>query len=173
MALIIEDGAGVANADSYQTEVDAQALALTYGIALPSDIDEAEIALRKGYLNINTVEMQLQGGRVSAVQTGAFPRLYVYANGFLIPSDEITQSVLLAQLYAASAIHLGVDVNAVDTGQDVKSFIVPGAFGKTYQDGSKVKVNSMIQGVYNSLYQYTKQAIGCNNRSNRDHEGIV
>jgi len=172
MALIIEDGTGVANADSYQTEVDAQALAVLYGITLPVDITEAETALRQGYLNLNTYEPLLQGGRVYAVQTGVFPRSNVYANGFLVASDSIPDDIKLAQLYAASAIAGGVDTNAVDNGQNLKSFNVDGVYSEEYQDGARIKVNSRIQGVYNSLYPYTKLAAGSANRSCRDHEDI-
>ena len=159
--LTIEDGLGVANADSYITEVDAQALALLYGITLPTVVAEAETALRQGYLNLNTHERQLQGSRVYAIQTGIFPRKNVYANGFLIDSDSIPDDVKLAQLYAASAIAGGVDTNAVDNGQALKSFnAVNSLYSEEYQDGSRVKVNSRIQGVTNSLEAYYKSAIG-------------
>jgi hypothetical protein len=172
MSLTIETGAGIPSADSYITEVDAQALALDYGISLPVDITEAEIVLRQGYLNIDTNEPRLQGCRVYAIQTGAFPRSNVYANGFLVPSDEITQNVMLAQLYAASAISSGVDVNAVDNGQDLSGFNVQGAYSETYQDGSKVKVNSRITGVQNSLQPYYQSAIS-GSRSYREFEYLV
>lgn len=159
MSLIIETGTGVANADSYQTEADAQALALTYGITLPAIVADAEIALRQGYLNLNTHESQLQGCRVYAIQTGIFPRSNVCVNGFLLDNDAIPNDVLLAQLYASSAIASGVDVNAVDNGQSLKSFDVKDVYSETYQDGAKVKVNSRIQGVYNSLHPYYKSAV--------------
>jgi len=172
MALTIEDGTGVANADSYQTEVDAQALALTYGITLPAIVADAEIALRQGYLNLNTHETLLQGYRVYAIQTGIFPRSEVCANGFLLANDAIPNDLLLAQLYAASAISSGVDVNAVDTGQDLKSFDVKDVYSETYQDGARVKVNSRIQGVYNSLRAYSKSAVS-GGSSYREFEDIL
>lgn len=173
MSLIIENGTGVANADSYQTEVDAQATALLYGISLPSDVTEAETALRQGYLNLNTNESLLQGYRVYQVQTGIFPRYDVYANGFLVPNDSIPQDVIMAQLYAASAIASGVDVNAIDNGQNLKSFNVDGVYSEEYQDGARVKVNSRITGVYNSLYPYTKLGLGTGSWSYREFEDVV
>jgi len=172
MSLIIEDGTGVANADSYTTEVDAQALALLYGIPLPVDVTEAETALRQGYLNLNTHEQQLQGCRVYSVQTGIFPRFEVYANGFLLDRDAIPQDVILAQLYAASAISSGVDVNAVDNGQDLKSFDVKDVYSEEYQDGARVKVNSRIQGVYNSLNPYYTSTVS-GGQSYREFEWLV
>jgi len=172
MALTIEDGTGVASADSYITEADAQTLAATYGISLPAVVADAEIALRQGYLNLNTHEIQLQEYRVYAVQTGIFPRSYVYANGFLLASDAIPQDVKLAQLYAASAIASGVDTNAVDNGQNLASFDVKDVYSETYQSNARVKVNSRIQGVYNSLYPYYKAAIA-GGESNREFECLV
>lgn len=172
MALIIEDATGVADATSYVTEVDAQALALLYGITLPTDIAEAETALRQGYLNLNTHETLLQGYRIYPVQTGIFPRLDVYANGFLIAGDTIPNDLILAQLYAASAISSGVDTNAVDNGQDIKSFEVVGVYKEELQDGSRIKVNSRIQGVYNSLSAYYKSAV-VGGRSYREFEDVI
>lgn len=158
--LTIEGGTGVASADSYQSLVDGRATALLYGITLPVDDTEAETSLRQGYLNLNTYEAQLQGSRVYAIQTGIFPRKNVYANGFLIASDSIPDDIKLAQLYAASAIAGGVDTNAVDNGQALKSFnAVNSLYSEEYQDGSRVKVNSRIQGVYNSLAAYLKSAV--------------
>lgn len=172
MALTIEDGSGVASADSYQTEAEAQALALLYGITLPAVVAEAETALRQGYLNLNTHETQLQGCRVYAVQTGIFPRSKVYANGFLVPNDSIPDDIKLAQLYAASAIAGGVDTNAVDNGQNLKSFNVDGVYSEEYQDGVRVKVNSRIQGVTNSLAAYYKSAVS-GGQNYREFEWVV
>lgn len=159
MALTIETGHGVESADSYVTESDAQAMALLYGLTLPTDTTEAETALRQGYLNLNTHEKQLQGCRVYSVQTGIFPRYEVYANGFLLDSDAIPDDLIRAQLYAAAAISSGVDTNAVDNGQDLKSFEVDGVYSEEYQDCARVKVNSRIQGVYNSLQPFYKSAV--------------
>jgi hypothetical protein len=159
MALILEDGTGVADASSYISEVDAQAMALLYGLTLPAVVADAEIALRQGYLNLNTHEAQLQGARYYSVQTGIFPRFAVYANGFLLDVATIPNDLILAQLYAASAISGGVDTNAVDNGQNLASFDVADVYSESYQDGARVKVNSRIQGVYNSLQQYYKSAL--------------
>ncbi len=159
MSLITEDGAGIENADSYTTEENAQTIAASYGITLPTDATEAETALRQGYLNVNTNEHLLQGSRVYAVQTGAFPRIGVMANGFELDSSSIPNDIILAQIYAASAISSGVDTNAVDNGQNLASFSVNGVYSESYQDGSRVKVNSRIQGVYNSLKPYFKSTV--------------
>ena len=89
--LIIEDGSGVANADSYISLADARTLAANYGIKLPDDDADAEVKLRQGYLLINTLESQLQGSRTHYDQTGAFPRIGVYSNCKEVASDSIPQ----------------------------------------------------------------------------------
>ena len=82
MALIVEDGTIVPSADSFLSLVDARLLAVNYGLTLPIDDTEAEIALRNGYLLLLTEERNLQGSRVSAEQTGIFPRKNVLQNCF-------------------------------------------------------------------------------------------
>ena len=72
MALIVENGTVVPDADSFLSLVDARSLASNYGITLPVDDTEAEITLRNGYLFLLTEERNLQGSRVSADQTGIF-----------------------------------------------------------------------------------------------------
>lgn len=170
MALVIEDGTGVAGATSYVTDAAAQALALLYGITLPVD---AEIALRQGYLNLNTHELKLQGERLFKIQTGIFPRLDVYAFGFLITSETVPSDIILAQIYAASAIAGGVDTNAVNTGQDLKSFDVKGVYSEQYQDNARIRVNSRIQGVYNTLLPYYQLSYNGGLTSFRECENIV
>ena len=82
MALIVETGAVVADADSYISLADARTLAAKYGWTLPTDDDEAEIALRNGAEYVGLFEPEMKGSRVSADQTLAYPRKYVSIFGF-------------------------------------------------------------------------------------------
>lgn len=156
MSLIVEDGSVVVNADSFSSLVDARALATNYGVLLPSDDTEAEISLRQGYLNLLNQERNLQGSRVSADQTGVYPRTGVYNNCFPVASDIIPEEIKLGQLYAAEAISQGTSVNESTSGERLKSFNVQGVYSETYQDGSSANLNSTIQGVVNSIYPLTK-----------------
>ncbi len=54
--LVIENGNGISNANSYISLADARLKATDYGIKLPADDTEAETALRQGYLNLNVEE---------------------------------------------------------------------------------------------------------------------
>jgi hypothetical protein len=155
MALIIEDGTGVANADSYLSLEEARIIAANYGILLPVDDVEAQIDLRKGYAGLNTLEPQLQGSRANDIQTGAFPRSDVIANCVELASDYIPSQVKMAQLYQANAYFSGMSVNNIETGENLKSFDVKGVYSETYQDGGSRRVNGQVQGVFNELYPFT------------------
>ena len=48
MALVIEDGTGKSNADSFTDLATARAIAANYGVTLPAIDSEAEVALRQG-----------------------------------------------------------------------------------------------------------------------------
>lgn len=155
--LVIEDGTGIESADSFIAAVDAQLFASNYGLTLPSDPVELDVALRQGYLNLATNEQQLQGYRSTDTQNNIFPRSNVYNNCKLVGGDVIPESVKHAQVYAASAIAGGYGQNEVDSGQSLKSFsALNGKYQESYQDGSSTRTNSIIQGVYNSLYPLTK-----------------
>lgn len=158
--LVIEDGNGISNANSYISLAEARLKAADYGIKLPADDTEAETALRQGYLNLNVDEGLLQGNRSYNQQTGAFPRVGMVVHNFPIDNNVIPEDIKLAQVYAAEAISGGYDMNSVDGGQELASFSVEGVYSESYQAGSNAKTNSTIKGVYNTLRPYTKAALG-------------
>lgn len=154
--LTIEDGTGVADADSFLSLIEGRALAESYGLTLDADDTAAEIQLRKGYRGLLTYEASLQGSRTYDVQTGIYPRTSAYSNCVLVDGSTIPLDVKLAQLNYSDAIANGYGTNTVDNGQDLSGFNVDGVYSETYQDGS-TKTNSTIQGVTNSLYPLTLQ----------------
>lgn len=97
MALTVEDGSIVPNADSYISLTDARTLAANYGWELPVDDTAAETALRNGAGYIGLQEPQLCGTRVSAGQSLAFPRQGITLYGFPFASDAIPPQVKLAR----------------------------------------------------------------------------
>jgi len=156
MTLIVEDGTGVADADSYVTLEEARIIAANYGLNLPVDDVEAQVELRKGYLGLNANEPELQGYRTYTQQTGIFPRSDVYKNCELVDSTAIPQSIKMAQLYQSDAYSNGVDANGVDNGQEISEFNVQGVYSEKYFDKGSTKVNSTVSGVYNSLFDYSR-----------------
>ncbi len=155
--LIIEDGSGVAGADSFVSLDSARALAESYGLTLDADDTAAEIQLRNGYRGLLTYETSLQGSRTHDIQTGIYPRTGAYSNCVSVDGDSIPLDVKLAQLNYSDAIANGYGTNTVDNGQDLSGFNVDGVYSETYQDGASVKTNATIQGVTNSLYPLTLQ----------------
>jgi len=61
MALIVESGSVVAGADSWATLTEARALAAKYGVTLPADDTEAEVAMRNGGAYVNGYEPNMAG----------------------------------------------------------------------------------------------------------------
>ena len=98
MAIVIEDGTIVAGANSYQSLVDAQAFLTDIGLTDPA-IDDA--ALIRAYYYVNGFEDRYQGQRISADQTGSFPRSGVCVNGFPLANDAIPSQLIQAQAYSA------------------------------------------------------------------------
>lgn len=99
MALIIEDGSGVANADSFSTVAEARAYASARGVTLPVDDLEVEVLLRKAADFIEALESQLKGSRVLSSQALAWPREGVYIFDDIEPlvSSEIPALLKKAQ----------------------------------------------------------------------------
>jgi len=132
MPIIVEDGTVVTNANSYVSLTDCQAYLTARGLDI-SNIDDAKIIL--GYDYVNSFENEYQGNRVSADQTGSFPRSGVCVNGFPLDSDKIPQQLIDAQCYAAyyESQQPGV-LFSVGTGQTITHEEVTGAVAVDYAD---------------------------------------
>lgn len=96
--LIVEDGTVVVAANSYSSLADAQAFLTLIGLT-DTAIDEPSMI--RAYYYVNSFENQYQGQRISASQTGSFPRSSVVINGFALANDEIPSQLIQAQAYAA------------------------------------------------------------------------
>lgn len=158
--LIVEDGSGVANSDSYQTLIEARERAAKYNIILPVNDTEAEALLRNGYLGLLTIERDLQGSRTHAIQTNIYPRIMVSVcvagEPLAIDPESIPEQLKMSQLYQADAIQNGSSTNGTVGGQKLSGFDVKGVYSETYQDGSSDTINDIVQGVYNQMYPLTK-----------------
>ena len=167
--LVIEDGSVVVDAESFITFADAKLKADNYGITFTDNESLGQIYLRGAYLwLVNLYESQLQGYRVSPNQTGIFPRDNVTARGFAVDADVIPNDIVLAQVFAASALAGGIDINAIKSSADLKSFSVDGVYSETYQDGTKTKVLPDMPQVYKMLKPY----MAFNRGLTRDEFGV-
>lgn len=103
--LIVEDGSGLATAESYVSVSDAVAYAAARGLAFPaSPTDKAEAALRRATAYIdNTYRTRFPGQRKMFRKQGLeWPRVGVVdMNGFAVMSDEIPVEVIRATCEAA------------------------------------------------------------------------
>ena len=149
VTLIIEDGTGVADANTYISLIDARTLAEQYGWALPALDDDANVALINGYNYLNTLESGMCGTRSYEDQTGAFPRDDCSCGNFAIASDVIKAEVKQAQARAAVTFGVGTDVNPDSDGKNVASETVTGAVSVSYfnngKTGDSVKITEAIQ----------------------------
>ena len=102
MAIVIEDGTIVANANSYTTDAELVAYAADRGLTLPATSTERDIlqVLATDYLN----DQNYKGYRADpSNQYMSFPRSGVYAYDRVIASDEIPKELKFAQMEAAIA----------------------------------------------------------------------
>lgn len=158
MALIVEDGTGLADADSYISLVDARAYASKYGYVLPIDDDEADVMLRKGTLYVDLYESSFSGSRLNDTQALAWARVNAYKcsgyNQIPIASDSIPNEIKCAQVIAANAYSANVDVRANNDGKAVASEEVVGAVKVAYFDngktGSTIEITAALD-MINSL----------------------
>lgn len=113
MALIIEDGTIVANADSYVTLAAYQAYGAARGWTLGTDDAADEINLRRAFDGINR-QWSYRGELVNeATQAGAWPRyMSAFSSGYVVPSNEIPQRVKDAQCELAYLVQGGLDLFA-------------------------------------------------------------
>ena len=108
MALIIEDGTLVTDADSWVTVAELGTHASAIGATAPTGTD-AEEALRQAARHIGSLEPRLKGARVERDQSLAFPRKNVTIDGWEWSKDEIPRNVRLAQMALALDIAAGED----------------------------------------------------------------
>lgn len=101
MALIIETGAIVPNANSYATVQQLRDFAVARGITIPADDTECEQLLVKACDYIGAQEHRFKGCRVSAVQPLSWPRNGVYLFGTKFANDAIPVQVVAGQCQLA------------------------------------------------------------------------
>jgi hypothetical protein len=102
--LIVEDGTGVANAQSYVQATDVRAFAAARGIPVPSDTTEgtaeieAKLISAMDYLETNIC---YQGIKTDSDQELSWPRKNVVIEGSSYPDNRIPKNLRLAQIRLA------------------------------------------------------------------------
>ena len=120
MALVVEDGTGLANANSYVSYVEFETYANARGEVIPgADGRMAYKILIRGTDFIDSYRDRLSGKKRTKAQSLEYPREGAVVNGFSIDNDEIPQSLKNAQMEAALETYGGTDLQASSTGQRV------------------------------------------------------
>lgn len=125
MALVIEDGTGKQDSQSYVDAAEARAFALARGVELPAapggtDPDPVESMLVRAMDYIESLEPRMKGKRTNAnaptyYQALSFPRAGVRIGCEYeeFPSDKIPANLVAAQCHAVIAIQQGYDLQPV------------------------------------------------------------
>lgn len=108
MALTIEDGSGVAGANSYIDVAAARTYAVARGLALPAADGDVEALLIKSMDFIEAYRGDFQGLKTAATTPLQWPRTGVTLDGYPLAEDAIPQVLKDAQA------QLAVDANAQD-----------------------------------------------------------
>lgn len=151
MALIVEDGSIVADADSYISLADARALAAKFGLTLPTDDTAAEAALRNGAAYVGLQEPAMCGTRVSAVQELSYPRRGVTLYGYDVAIDSVPSQVIRAQVTAAVEYGNGTDVRASSDGRATSMERVEGAVTVQYFNNGNTGATTTITAAIDAL----------------------
>ena len=101
MAIVVEDGSIVSNANSYVTTTELTTYATARGLTVPSSTSDLEILLVKAMDYLESRDYK--GVRTDDDQIWSWPRRSVYANDRLIESNEIPLELKNAQCEVAIA----------------------------------------------------------------------
>ena len=161
MALVVETGIGLADADSFISLEDARSFAAKFGITLPANDTAAEVALRQGCQYVELQQKYFSGSRLTSTQALSWPRTGAtnaygdeYADGNMPPQ------LGFAQVYAAAEYAAGKDVRASDDGLSVASKEVTGAVAVSYFNNGKTGKSIAIT---KSLDTLSPLMVSCSN----------
>lgn len=118
MALTIEDGSGVAGANSYIDVAAARAYAVTRGLTLPAADGDVEALLIKSMDFIEAYRGDFQGLKTAATNSLQWPRTGVTLDGYPLAEDAIPQVLKDAQAQLAVDAQ-NADLMPTGTGREV------------------------------------------------------
>lgn len=127
MAIVVEDGTIVSNANSYVTSDEVIVYASARGTDLDDTSIDVDVLLIKAMDNLEGREAQFKGNRIDADQPLSWPRENVNINGFDLESAEesygtqytIPQQLKNAQMQLVLYLNAGVNLAPI-TGGEIK-----------------------------------------------------
>ncbi|MNO64401.1 hypothetical protein D3C76_551290 [compost metagenome] len=111
VSLIIEDGTGRSDAESFTTAADLVDYAAKYGATIPADAPAQESLLRRAALAMDGYTWK--GTRTIGAQALSWPRRDVTIDELIQPSDSIPARIKSGQMALAAEIHAD-DIDPVD-----------------------------------------------------------
>ncbi|QXG35491.1 DnaT-like ssDNA-binding protein [Pseudomonas viridiflava] len=109
--LIIEDGTGVAAAESYATAEELARYAVKFGATIPAEQVEQEALLRRAALAMDG--MTWKGRKSSSEQALAWPRREIRLDGENKPERYLPARIQYGQMALAAEIHAD-DIDPID-----------------------------------------------------------
>lgn len=113
MALIVEDGSGVANANSYVSVVNYRTWATARGLSLPPETPEGDLSIEQAAIKVTDyleIEFCYQGEQVEDDQSLSWPRVGVVLKGKDFAEDEIPKNLVTASYYLINAVLNGAEL---------------------------------------------------------------
>lgn len=150
MALVVEDGTGKTNSDTYVSLADARTRATILGVSISGTDATAELQLQQATIYVDTVyRHNFQGLKLTSTQALQFPRSPVVLDGWTLDNDDIPQELIDAQIYAAAQLEAGESFYSNNDGRSVKLEEVVGAVKQEYfntgKTGTQVRFTDVEQ----------------------------
>lgn len=117
MAIIVEDGSQVANANGYVSLIEIRAFALERGISLSAIDSIVEVFSFKATDFFETYSNRFKGSKVSGTQALQFPRENFSLDGFAFSSDEVPSLVRKCICQLVIELHNGIDIAPTTDGK--------------------------------------------------------
>jgi hypothetical protein len=103
MSLVIEDGSGKPDSESFASTAEFASYAVKFGLTIPSTEAEQEALLRRAALQMQT--MNWKGCRAHPDQALSWPRKGVEVDGEILPSTYIPARIQYGQMALAGEIY--------------------------------------------------------------------
>lgn len=151
MSIIVEDGSGISNANSYVSLVDARGVLNLLGQDLNANDTTAEQEILNGMNYIESFRERYQGLKTNNNQSLQWPRLGVLIDNVPIDSDVIPQDLINGQVFAAYEFSQGNVLQPTVDGRSRASAEVVNAVKVSYFDTGSIDGLSIYVRINDSL----------------------
>ncbi len=166
MSIIVEDGSGIPNANSYVSLVDARGVLNLLGQDLNANDTTAEQEILNSMIYIESFRERYQGVKTNINQLLQWPRLGVLIDNAPIDSDVIPQDLINGQVFAAYEFSQGNVLQPTVDGRSRASAEVVNAVKVSYFDTGSidglpiyVRVNDSLNPLFNIFTMMTLTAL--------------